>query len=55
MQKSIKLAFLSLILTSVAAPAVCASENKTAPSLEDILHADQWARQEVLNLQPQLV
>ena len=31
------------------------AENKTTPSLEDILHADQWARQEVLNLQPQLV
>ena len=31
MQKSIKLAFLGLILTSVAAPAVCKTDNKTAP------------------------
>ena len=30
-------------------------DNKATPSLDDILHADQWARQEVLNLQPQLI
>ncbi|OKH14236.1 1-deoxy-D-xylulose-5-phosphate reductoisomerase [[Limnothrix rosea] IAM M-220] len=30
-------------------------DNQATPALADILHADQWARQEVLNLQPQLI
>lgn len=30
-------------------------DNNPNPALEDILHADQWARQAVLELQPQLV
>ncbi|ANV83502.1 1-deoxy-D-xylulose-5-phosphate reductoisomerase [Picosynechococcus sp. PCC 7003] len=30
------------------------NDNNTSPTLDDILQADQWARQEVLNLQPQL-
>ncbi|MGB2925007.1 MAG: 1-deoxy-D-xylulose-5-phosphate reductoisomerase [Limnothrix sp.] len=31
------------------------ADNNTSPNLEDILHADTWARQAVLELQPQLV
>lgn len=31
------------------------ADNKTAPSLDDILQADQWARDQVLSLQPQVV
>lgn len=30
------------------------NDNKTNPTLDDILQADQWARQAVLELQPQL-
>lgn len=29
------------------------ADNRSQPSLEDILQADQWAREQVLNLQPQ--
>jgi 1-deoxy-D-xylulose-5-phosphate reductoisomerase len=31
------------------------ADNNPSPALEDILHADTWARQTVLELQPQLV
>ena len=31
------------------------ADNKTKPTLDDILQADQWAREQVLSLQPQAV
>lgn len=31
------------------------ADNKTEPTLDDILQADQWAREQVLSLQPQTV